>query len=228
MGSGVVVARLEDGTWSAPSSLVAFGVGYGAQVGMEFADFVIVLRDDNALNAFCHMGNVTIGANLAVALGPWGRNAEVDIPATCALLYSLNHTKGLFAGLSIEGTMFLENRRANEKCHGKGATAKALLTGQMRPAESVLPFLNVLTQRFSFSPTSSLPAYSSLDRAPLMQGQQTRSDAGPSASSSVYPPIEHQYQSSGQYQKFTDEPMVSVDLKVNPEAPVPSRDNKDY
>ncbi|CAG8818360.1 28240_t:CDS:2, partial [Racocetra persica] len=80
VGSGLVVARLEDGSWSAPSAIMTGGMGFGGQLGAELTDFVIVLNSRAAVKSFMHGGNVTLGGNLIdniiVAAGPIGRNAE--------------------------------------------------------------------------------------------------------------------------------------------------------
>jgi lipid-binding SYLF domain-containing protein len=61
----VVVARLEDGTWSAPSAIGTGGMGFGGQIGAEITDFVIVLNTRAAVRSFMKEGNVTLGGNLS-------------------------------------------------------------------------------------------------------------------------------------------------------------------
>lgn len=63
-GSGVVIARLEDGTWSAPSCIATGGVGFGLQIGADLSEFVIVLNTTEAVREFAKGGNVTIGGAL--------------------------------------------------------------------------------------------------------------------------------------------------------------------
>ena len=126
------MSHLEDGSWSAPSAISCLGVGYGAQAGLEFTDLVIVLRDENALNALSQVGNLTIGGSVSATLGPWGRSAEISMAATCALCYAFSKTRGLFGGISIEGLAFCEGRKANTKCYGQGVTARHILNGQIQ------------------------------------------------------------------------------------------------
>jgi len=147
-GSGLVISRLSDGKWSPPSAISCLGIGFGAQAGLEFTDVVIVLRDENSVHAFSQMGNVTGGASLELALGPWGRSAEAGWAATCALTYSFSKSRGLFGGLSLEGTIFFENRGANEKLYGKGATAREILSGFVSTPHEVSPLHNALETRF--------------------------------------------------------------------------------
>jgi SH3 domain-containing YSC84-like protein 1 len=75
-GSGIVVARLSDGTWSAPSAIGTLGGGFGGQIGFELTDFVFILNDYNAVKTFSQAASVTLGGNVSIAAGPVGRNAE--------------------------------------------------------------------------------------------------------------------------------------------------------
>jgi hypothetical protein len=75
-GSGIVVARLSDGTWSAPSAIGTIGGGFGGQIGFELTDFVFILNDYNAVKTFSQAASVTLGGNVSIAAGPVGRNAE--------------------------------------------------------------------------------------------------------------------------------------------------------
>lgn len=164
-----MIARLEDGKWSAPSAISCLGVGFGAQAGLEFTDAVIILRDDHALNAFMQLGNFTVGANLGLALGPWGRSGEAGWAATCALTYSFNKTRGLFGGLSLEGTVFMENRSCNEKFYGKGAAAREILAGSVPSMPREVSMLHeALYTRF---PAPIIPGYTNLSSNPEMTGQ---------------------------------------------------------
>ncbi|KAF9152743.1 hypothetical protein BG015_004798 [Linnemannia schmuckeri] len=135
-GSGVVVARLEDGTWSAPSAIGTGGMGFGGQIGAEITDFVIVLNTRSAVRSFMKEGNVTLGGNLSVAAGPIGRTAEAGASATVgaiAAIYSYSKTKGLFAGVSIEGSIIIERKDTNEAFYRAPVTAQELLSGAIPP-----------------------------------------------------------------------------------------------
>ena len=75
-GSGIVVARLADGGWSAPSAIATAGAGFGGQIGFELTDFVFILNDAAAVRSFSQAGSITLGGNVSIAAGPVGRNAE--------------------------------------------------------------------------------------------------------------------------------------------------------
>eukprot|EP01120_Amphizonella_sp_Union-15-10_P013011 TRINITY_DN595_c0_g1_i1.p1 TRINITY_DN595_c0_g1~~TRINITY_DN595_c0_g1_i1.p1 ORF type:complete len:548 (-),score=97.51 TRINITY_DN595_c0_g1_i1:152-1795(-) len=165
LGSGIVVARLGDGSWSAPSCIGSGGIGVGLQIGAELTDFVMVLNTQNAIDAFCHRGNVTLGGNLSVAAGPIGRQGEVDAMPLAAV-YCYSRTGGLFAGISLEGTAIVERKDANKKCYGRSVTVKELLTGMVARPPEAFPLYNILDSKFgsrsslSLSPTTSPPVVS--------------------------------------------------------------------
>ena len=73
IGTGLVISRLPDGRWSAPSAIGAFGLSWGALIGAEVTDYVIILNTDEAVQAFSGAGQVSIGVGLDVAVGPVGR-----------------------------------------------------------------------------------------------------------------------------------------------------------
>ncbi|XP_029903836.1 SH3 domain-containing YSC84-like protein 1 [Myripristis murdjan] len=72
-GSGIVIARLADGRWSAPSAIGIAGLGGGFEIGVEVSDLVIILNQRRAIEAFTKGGNLTLGGNCTVAVGPMGR-----------------------------------------------------------------------------------------------------------------------------------------------------------
>ncbi|XP_057353472.1 SH3 domain-containing YSC84-like protein 1 isoform X2 [Manis pentadactyla] len=80
-GSGIVLARLPDGRWSAPSAIGIAGLGGGFEIGVEVSDLVIILNYDRAVEAFAKGGNLTLGGNFTVAVGPLGRFYCQDIRA---------------------------------------------------------------------------------------------------------------------------------------------------
>ncbi|KAG6005094.1 hypothetical protein E4U21_000421 [Claviceps maximensis] len=150
VGSGLVVARLPDGSWSAPSAIAAAGGGFGGQIGFELTDFVFVLNDFNAVKTFAQMGSITLGGNVSLAAGPVGRNAEAAGAASLKSvsgIFSYSKTKGLFAGVSLEGMAIIERRDANEKLYGTRYTALQLLTGSVRPPPAADSLMMVLNSR---------------------------------------------------------------------------------
>ncbi|PVV04047.1 hypothetical protein BB560_001464 [Smittium megazygosporum] len=118
-GSGLVIARLPDGSWSAPSAIGTAGVGVGGQIGAELTDFLMILNTSSAVKAFSHGGNLTLGANVAVS----------GAVRNLTPIFSYSKSKGLFAGVSLEGSVILERKDTNEKFYGRRISAKEILSG---------------------------------------------------------------------------------------------------
>jgi SH3 domain-containing YSC84-like protein 1 len=133
-GTGIVVERTANG-WSGPSAIGTGGLGVGFQAGVQVTEFVIVLNTPAAVDAFAKQGNLTLGGNLSVAAGPVGRNAEADV-ALQAAMYSYSRSQGLFAGLSLEGTVIATRDDVNEGYYGKRVTAEEILSGKVQPPPS--------------------------------------------------------------------------------------------
>uniref|UniRef100_M3YMW9 SH3 domain-containing YSC84-like protein 1 n=1 Tax=Mustela putorius furo TaxID=9669 RepID=M3YMW9_MUSPF len=115
-GSGVVLARLPDGKWSAPSAIGIAGLGGGFEVGIEVSDLVIILNYDRAVEAFAKGGNLTLGGNFTVAVGPLGRNLEGNVALrSSAAVFTYCKSRGLFAGVSLEGSCLIERKDTNRK-----------------------------------------------------------------------------------------------------------------
>ncbi|GFO09431.1 Sh3 domain-containing ysc84-like protein 1 [Plakobranchus ocellatus] len=141
-GSGIVIAKLDDDNidyatgWSAPSAIGLAGLGGGFEIGVEVTDFVIILNSRAAINAFSKGGNLTLGGNFTVAAGPLGRNIEGDVSVRSpAAIYTYSKTKGIFAGISIEGSALIERKDANKKFYGRDLRATQILCGEVDPPE---------------------------------------------------------------------------------------------
>lgn len=141
-GVGVVVARTGHG-WSGPSAIATGGAGFGFQIGGEVSEFVLVLNNEDAVKAFSHGGNVSIGGNLSVAAGPVGRVAEGDVLPVAAI-YSYSRSKGLFAGASLEGTVLVTEDKKNATYYGRGVTPDEILSARVSPPARAGRLLSVL------------------------------------------------------------------------------------
>ena len=130
--------------------MVTGGAGFGGQIGFELTDFVFILNDSSAVRTFSQQGSLTLGGNVSIAAGPVGRNAEAAGVASLkgvAGIFSYSKTKGLFAGVSIEGSGIFERRDANEKMYNSRITARQLLEGGVRPPPETEPLMRVLNSR---------------------------------------------------------------------------------
>ncbi|KAF8411089.1 hypothetical protein HHK36_003628 [Tetracentron sinense] len=121
IGTGLVIARREDGTWSPPSAISSFGVGWGAQAGGELTDFIIVLRTNDAVRTFSGNMHFSIGAGLSAAVGIVGRAVEADVRAGdggYAACYTYSCSKGAFVGCSLEGSIVTTRSLENSRFYG--------------------------------------------------------------------------------------------------------------
>jgi lipid-binding SYLF domain-containing protein len=143
-GSGIVVQRTENG-WSGPSAIGTGGIGVGFQAGVEVSELVIVLNTPAAVEAFAKGGNVTLGGALGIAAGPLGRTAEASIGWQAAM-YTYSRTQGLFAGVSLEGTVLTTRDGANAAYYGRPVEAREILWGRVRPPAGAQRLLAVLSK----------------------------------------------------------------------------------
>ena len=82
----------------------------------KMTDFVIILNKRAAVDAFSKGGNLTLGGNFTLAAGPLGRNLEADVALrSTAAIYTYSKTRGLFAGISVEGSGLIERKDTNKK-----------------------------------------------------------------------------------------------------------------
>jgi lipid-binding SYLF domain-containing protein len=143
LGEGIVIARLPRGGWSGPSAIATGGAGFGPQIGGSVTEFVIILNTEAAVAAFARGGNLQFGGALSVAAGPVGRTAEVGVVPVAAV-YTYSRSQGLFAGASLEGTIFAEESAKNASYYRHRVTPKQILRGRVAPPASAEPLLAAL------------------------------------------------------------------------------------
>uniref|UniRef100_A0A3Q3EIJ2 SH3 and SYLF domain containing 1 n=1 Tax=Labrus bergylta TaxID=56723 RepID=A0A3Q3EIJ2_9LABR len=146
-GSGIVIARLADRRWSAPSAIGIAGLGGGFEIGVEVSDLVIILNQRRAIEAFTKGGNLTLGGNCTVAVGPVGRNVEADVLVrSTAAVFTYCRSRGLFAGISLEGSYLIERKDTNKKFYGREIRASAILNGDVEPPPECFNLYHILEQ----------------------------------------------------------------------------------
>ncbi len=154
-GRGVMTCRGGpnfQGPWGAPSMIALGGGSFGLQVGGQATDFVLLLMNDRAASSIL-TSKVKIGATASAAGGPVGREstAATDLFLRAEIL-SYSRARGLFAGVSLDGSTLRPDNRANRKLYGKDVSAKAIvLKGEVSPPLSALELLSVLNSK---SPTN--------------------------------------------------------------------------
>lgn len=141
-GTGVVIARTKDG-WSGPSAIGTGGAGFGFQIGAQVTEFVIVLNTDEAVRAFSRGGNVALGADVSVAAGPVGRTAAAQVTPVAAV-YTYSRSQGLFAGVSLEGTVIATRNDTNAAYYGRRVAPKDILDGRVKAPRGARKLQKVL------------------------------------------------------------------------------------
>lgn len=129
-GRGVMVCRGGEhykGKWGAPALYALEGVSIGFQLGGQATDFVLLVMNPRGAESLLY-SKVKLGADASAAAGPKGRTAEgaTDIVMQAEIL-SYSRNKGLFAGVSLEGSTLRSDGSANEKLYGKKLTAKEII-----------------------------------------------------------------------------------------------------
>lgn len=125
-GRGTMVCRTGKdftGPWGAPAMYALEGASVGFQIGGEATDFVFLLMNDRAASSLLH-SKVKLGADASAAAGPKGRSAEADSDAYMrAEILSYSRARGVFAGISLEGSTLRPDEDANRKLYGSDARA---------------------------------------------------------------------------------------------------------
>lgn len=115
-GSGVIV-QVKRRYMVGSSAIAMAGAGAGGMVGVELTDFVFILNSEEAVRSFSEFGTITLGGNVSVSAGPLGRSAEAAASASTggvSAVFAYSKSKGLFAGVSVEGSAILERRKLIE------------------------------------------------------------------------------------------------------------------
>src|SRR6516162_7483015 len=129
-GRGTMVCRTGKdftGPWGAPAMYALEGGSVGLQIGGEATDFVFLVMNDRGAGSLLH-SKVKLGADASIAAGPKGRSAAADTDAYMrAELLSYSRARGVFAGVSLDGSTLRPDERANRKLYGKSATAAKIV-----------------------------------------------------------------------------------------------------
>ncbi|KAI8074652.1 hypothetical protein BC940DRAFT_288763 [Gongronella butleri] len=213
-GTGIIIARLPDGSWSAPSGVSMTSLGLGHLIGGEIIDSVIVINFRGALKAFFDSGGqLQLGVGVSVSAGPVGRTADVSAGMASRHMtatYAYSSSKGLYIGYSFEGSRVAEREQANAAFYGRPLTASDILNGAVAPPMAAKELYDTLyalgaagpQPGIQFGPVKSNP-YGSVPPSPqmpppgppMMRPPPHPMDHKPSSSSASFHslPPNHQY-----------------------------------
>ncbi|HET7557003.1 MAG TPA: lipid-binding SYLF domain-containing protein [Rhodanobacteraceae bacterium] len=128
-GDGVISVKSPDGTWSNPVFLSLTGGSVGFQAGVSSTDVVLVFRTRRGVDGIVN-GKFTIGADAHAAAGPVGRNLNASTDAAMqAEIYSWSRSRGLFAGVSLDGAALRIDDAADAAIYGPGITPRRIFEG---------------------------------------------------------------------------------------------------
>jgi lipid-binding SYLF domain-containing protein len=132
-GKGVLLVRGENSNWGNPCFIRIAGGSVGWQIGVQSADIILVFKRKKSIESITE-GKITLGADAAVAAGPVGRRAEVSTDIELeAEIYSYSKSRGLFAGVSIEGSTIQIDEDANAHFYNRDyLSAHDVLFGEKR------------------------------------------------------------------------------------------------
>lgn len=130
VGTGVVMARGDDGQWSPPSAIGLGGMGFGFMAGAEVKDIVIVVMDQNTMSAFSGDGQIKFGGQVGLTAGPVGRELDLSLNLSnkgAGGSFAYTFSQGLFGGVALEGAAIGARRGENNKFYGNEATPQQIL-----------------------------------------------------------------------------------------------------
>ena len=130
-GRGILSTRVKSGGWSNPAFLTINGGSFGLQIGLQSTDLVLVINNMRGLEQMVK-NQFKLGADAAVAAGPVGRDAgaATDIQMRAQIL-SYSRSRGLFAGVTVNGSTINQDRDANERFYGKPYTTSEIVFNGM-------------------------------------------------------------------------------------------------
>jgi lipid-binding SYLF domain-containing protein len=148
-GRGAMTCRTGEhytGPWSAPTMMALEGGSIGLQIGGQATDFVLLVMNARGAHSILN-SKVKLGADASVAAGPKGRDAAAATDVTMrAEVLSYSRARGLFAGISLEGSTVRPDHDANERVYGKKLEAESIIfkgaVAVPPPAQKMVAYLN--------------------------------------------------------------------------------------
>ena len=144
-GSGVLLAKGADGSWSSPAFFTIAAGSIGLQIGGQVSEVVFTLMNDGAIDAILS-NNAKLGGDLSVAIGPLGKGIEASTTTNLDVdVYAFSTAVGAFAGGALEGAAIIDRQAYNDQYYSAYAPARAIVVdrkfynGHADPLRSALP-----------------------------------------------------------------------------------------
>jgi lipid-binding SYLF domain-containing protein len=146
-GRGFAVCRRHDGVgWGAPAAMRVEGGSVGFQIGASETDVVVLVMNDGGMRHLLS-DKFTLGGEATVAAGPVGRDASAQTDAVMrAEMLSYSRSRGLFAGISLEGATLRSDEETNRELYGRDTTSREILTGDFKTPAVAAKFERALNR----------------------------------------------------------------------------------
>jgi len=137
-GRGVAMVKLDNGKWSDPVFIELTGGSFGFQIGVQSVDLVLVFHHSGVLTKVKN-GDFTIGGDISAAAGPVGRSSTASTDYKLeAEVYSYSRSRGLFAGVTINGSNLGIDKKANAAFYGDGTSSQDIFASGKSTTEGVV------------------------------------------------------------------------------------------
>src|SRR6202034_3339421 len=147
-GQGVATCRTPSGRWSAPVCVQLAGGSFGFQAGGQATDLVLIAMNQKGLQDMLK-NKVKLGADAAASAGPVGRNAQAGAGwELSAEFLTWSRSKGLFAGIDLDGTVLSQNQDATAQLYGNSVQYGAILNGDVPTPPDARPFVRTVARYF--------------------------------------------------------------------------------
>jgi lipid-binding SYLF domain-containing protein len=155
-GRGVLVVRDKDGRFTNPVFVNLTGGSFGWQIGVQSIDVVLVFTTREGIEGITD-GQLTLGADASVAAGPVGRQASASTdPSFSKEVYSYSRTRGLFAGLALDGSAITIDRKANSRFYKKRASAADIFAARVSTdSDNAKRFLRAVQTSTTVTPSAA-------------------------------------------------------------------------
>ena len=176
-GKGVIVTRNAAGEWSAPLFISITGASVGLQAGLQETDVIAVFRTRQGIDRLMK-GRCTIGVDAAVAAGPIGRDASAATDAQLkAEILSYSRSRGLFAGLAIDGAVMQIDHRATAAYYApkQGLPPGAVPASAVKLVEQIAAYANPKTKAINVREMPAVPPQPVADHAEAVRAQLAES-----------------------------------------------------
>jgi len=139
VGTGCVIVRRPNGGWTGPSSIGVAGVSFGFLAGASKIDYIMILPDDKAVRQFTGKGQLRLGGEIQLAVGPVGRDGSGSVGAGdrgVSVVYSYSHAQGLYGGLALDGKVISVRPECNRTFYKRTVSVSEVLNGAVSAVPS--------------------------------------------------------------------------------------------